>query len=181
MTSIAVLLGLGLVLPFAAQDHGSHEHGVSTLDLGIDTNRLIVVLQGPAHNFVGFEHSPSNEAQRQRVESALAALAEGEWLFGLPQAAGCQQQRLEHEGIPDPRSDPAQAPPGDASAGAHRNWRIEYRFLCEQVDSLGGIEPRVFDTFEHTSELRWQLISGSHQDGGSLRAPGGRIGLLPSR
>lgn len=179
MRSIAALLGLSLALPLGAQDHGSHEHGLSTLDLAIDTNRLQAVLQGPAHNFVGFEHWPEGEAERVRVESARSALSEGEALLGLPQAAGCQQQRLEMEGVPEAWADAGQAT--DAAAGAHRNWRIDYRFLCDQADVLRYIEPRLFEAFKHTSELRWQLISGSHQDGGSLQAPGERIGLLPSQ
>lgn len=179
MRSIAVLLGLSLTLPIGAQDHGSHEHGVSTLDLAIDTNRLSAVLQGPAHNFVGFEHLPEGEAERVRVEAARSALSDGEALLGMPEAAGCQQQRLEMEGVPEAWADVDKA--ADAAAGGHRHWRIEYRFLCEQADGLQYIEPRLFTAFKYTSELRWQLISGSHQDGGSLQTPGGRIGLLPAR
>ncbi len=178
MRSIAVLLGLGLVVPLAAQEHASHEHGVSTLDLAIDTNQVNAVLQGPAHNFVGFEQLPHSEAERVRVEAARAALAEGGTLLGLPADAGCRQQSIELEGVPDAWAAAPQVPSDDA-AGSHHAWRIEYRFHCATADALRSLEPVLFRTFRHTSELRWQLISGSHQDGGSLHAPGGRIGLLP--
>lgn len=180
MRSTAVLLGLSLALPLGAQNHGSHSHGVSTLDLAIDRNRLSAVLQGPAHNFVGFEQLPHSEVERVGVETARSTLVEGETLLGLPKAAGCQQQHLALQGVPDAWADAAQ-PLADAAAGTHRNWRIEYRFLCEQADALRSLEPRLLEAFGQTRELRWQLISGSHQDGGSLQTPGGRIGLLPSR
>lgn len=179
MRPLVALLGLSVALPLAAQVHGSHEHGLSTLDLAIDSKRLIAVLQGPAHNFVGFEHLPEGEAERVRVEAARSALSDGETLLGLPQAAGCQQQRVTMEGVPEAWADTRGA--ADAAAGTHRDWRVEYQFLCDQADALRYIEPGLFQTFKHTSELRWQLISGSHQDGGSLQAPGGRIGLLPVR
>jgi hypothetical protein len=178
MRSLIALLGLSLALPLGAQNHGSHEHGISTLDLAIDTHRVSALLQGPAHNFVGFEQWPNSEMERVRVEAARSALAEGETLLGLPRLAGCQQQRLEMEGVPDAWAAAAEMQ-SDAAAATHRNWRIEYRFLCGHADALRSLEPRLFETFKHTSELRWQLISGSHQDGGSLHPPGGRIGLPP--
>ncbi|WP_051207500.1 DUF2796 domain-containing protein [Saccharospirillum impatiens] len=71
------------------RQHGAHEHGAAQLTLAAENQTLVVGLDSPAYNLVGFEQAPSNDAQRAQVESALATLARADAVLDLPAAAQC--------------------------------------------------------------------------------------------
>lgn len=68
---------------------GAHEHGAALLTLAAENQTLAVSLDTPAYNLVGFEQAPASDAQRDRVESALATLARADAVLDLPAAAQC--------------------------------------------------------------------------------------------
>ena len=64
---------------FAASDeqhreHEAHEHGHGTLDIVVEGEELAIELRIPAVNVVGFEHAPRDEAEREAIRKALAAV-----------------------------------------------------------------------------------------------------------
>jgi len=194
MTALPLLLGLSLLAP-AGSGHGAHEHGVTSLDIVIEASQMLVVLDGAGYNFVGFERAPASAEENEAIVQALSELSRPQALFGLPEAARCAVSNSLYEGLPSAdwsASDVDALEHRDDGHGhegghghhhgkAHGNWRISLRFDCDQPEVLRALQPRLFEAFPRTQELRWQLVSGSHQDGGRLQSPGGRIGLLPSR
>lgn len=78
--------------PQAALAQGAghaHEHGVSQLDVALDGQQLALVLAGPGYNFVGFEHAPESDADKQKTADVTALLGKPAQLFTLPAAAQC--------------------------------------------------------------------------------------------
>lgn len=78
--------------PHAAMAQGAghaHEHGVSQLDVALDGHQLALVLAGPGHNFVGFEHAPASDEDKQKMADVTALLGKPAQLFTLPAAAQC--------------------------------------------------------------------------------------------
>lgn len=86
--AILSALLLSPALTGAADNPGAHQHGAAQLQLAIEGNRVDLLLQSPAYNLLGFEHSPENEAQRAQVASLI------EWMESTPLVqtgnAGCQ-------------------------------------------------------------------------------------------
>lgn len=164
-----------LLLPVLTDAHGAHEHGIGQLDLVVDGDLIQAELSGPGHNFVGFERAPRDEAERGAIAAARERLELGASLLGLPEAARCLRDDFALEGLPDDGHG------HDHGDEAHGDWRVRWRYRCEQPQALRQLDLGLFDAFPHTSELRWQLVVGSFQDGGRASAAAPRIGLLPTR
>ena len=63
------------------RDLGSHEHGAALLNIAIESNSVVIELETPWNNIVGFEHAPSTDDQKALVEDALAKLNQPADLF----------------------------------------------------------------------------------------------------
>ena len=80
--------------PVVAQ-HAAHVHGTGTMNLAVEGELLSIDLIIPANDLVGFEHEPSDDADRAAVEKARDALMDGAALLGVPSAAGCTLDQVE--------------------------------------------------------------------------------------
>ncbi len=63
------------------RDLDSHEHGNALLNIAIDDAMVIIELESPWNNFVGFEHSPRTTEQHALVDDVLAQLEQPDKLF----------------------------------------------------------------------------------------------------
>ena len=71
---------------------GKHEHGTTNLGIAVEGTSLTLELDAPAANFLGFEHPPASEAEKQQLAKVLNLLRDGEALFGTPPGAACRLQ-----------------------------------------------------------------------------------------
>lgn len=97
--SLAAVAALAAA-PAIAQEHrelDAHEHGVSTLELAIEGDRLEMELRAPGMDIVGFEHAASSDDDKAAVEAALASLSQPARVIALPEAAGCSAIETEAE------------------------------------------------------------------------------------
>lgn len=68
----------------------AHEHGVATLNIAASGDEVLVELDSPADNIVGFEHQPHTDKQKFAVKNALAKLNKPtEHMLSFSSAAGC--------------------------------------------------------------------------------------------
>ena len=63
--------------------HDAHEHGVAEMNIAWVKNELTIDLEGPSHNFVGFEHEPKSKKQKKIVGAAAKLLKQPNQLFSL--------------------------------------------------------------------------------------------------
>jgi hypothetical protein len=70
----------------------AHIHGAAELSVVLENDLLIVELESPHYNILGFEHAPETEAQKAAVKSAETQLMLGEALFSFNASAQCQYQ-----------------------------------------------------------------------------------------
>jgi hypothetical protein len=68
----------------------AHEHGAAMLGIAQEGKLIQMELDSPAFNIVGFEHSPSNANEEEKVALMMAQLKMGSMLFTFPAAAKCQ-------------------------------------------------------------------------------------------
>ena len=58
----------------ASRQLDAHEHGNARLNLAIDNGMLLLELESPAINMLGFEHAPENDQQNNAILQATTRL-----------------------------------------------------------------------------------------------------------
>ena len=122
----ACMLAAGLAcatLPASAEEHrqlGAHVHGHGRLNIAVDGKKVLIGLEVPGADIVGFEHEPTTPEQKAAIPNAKAKLANGLALFQPEAKARCELEQVkvsleaEHEEehgheAPAPAAAPAQA------------------------------------------------------------------------
>lgn len=89
-----------LAISQTERDLDAHEHGAAVLTMVLDEGIVLIDLQSPWYNLVGFEHTPSTDADKQAVNEALEFLANPQNLFTFD-AGNCSGQLIEMDvGMP---------------------------------------------------------------------------------
>ncbi|HIO91989.1 MAG TPA: DUF2796 domain-containing protein, partial [Leucothrix mucor] len=91
------MLLTGLGLSTLTQAENAHQHGVGTLNIAASQQELMLELQTPADNILGFEHHPKTDQQKQQLNDRLALLKKTDLLFNIPSAAECSLQKVKIE------------------------------------------------------------------------------------
>lgn len=170
--------------PSVAQDArrqlDAHAHGEGRLAIAIEGAKLQMELEAPASDIVGFEHAPSNAAQRKTLAEAKERLAKAQALFVLAPAAGCKLASasievlgaLAGKGKPHThaghahgeKAKPASKPAGSsAEPSAHSELKATYAFDCAAVDKLGSIAFDYFKAFKGADKLDVTVIGPKGQ------------------
>lgn len=162
----AVLLLLASWPAGAAQAQHAHVHGVSTVLVGVEEAGLVIELRAPGDDIVGFEHEPADAAQKQQVQTALAALKAPGGLFRLDAAAACEVREVQ---VLD-------SPLAHGHAGeSHGEFRLRYLYSCRRIGELSGLELLLFERFGRMQTVNVHIVSArgqrSHRlDSGNRRA-----------
>lgn len=138
---------------------GAHVHGRAALTLAQDGPQLLLELDSPAANLVGFEHPPMTAAERKLALEAQATLREASRLFRLSPAAGC---RLTAVNIASGLAEVAH--------GDHADIVATYGFTCAHPQRLDGLEVDLFQLFPATRELTVQYALQHRQGGATVTA-----------
>ena len=88
----AVALITLTALPALAEDSrglGAHEHGAGAFNIAIEGSSVLMELEAPGADIVGFEHKAESAEDRAAIDAAVARLAKPLELFVLSDAAGC--------------------------------------------------------------------------------------------
>jgi hypothetical protein len=179
-TTLSLLLLASLTGPAAGGDKHDHDHrqqdahvhGIAELNVAVDADALLVELNSPAMNLVGFEHPPHTEAERAAIEAARARLQDGAALFVPNAEAQCVQistlvtlELGEHDDTEHGHDhDHEQA--HEHHADGHGEWS----FTCAKPVLLERLDVRLFEAFPGTERLRVQLITSAGQRGEELTA-----------
>jgi hypothetical protein len=146
------------------REHGAHVHGVAELNVAVDGDSLLLELNTPAMNIVGFEHPPRTDEQRAAIDAARAQLADGAALFVPNAAAECaQSSQLVTLDLGDPE-DHDHAKDAEVHSDAHGEWT----FTCAKPTALEQLDVQLFEVFPGKEKLRVQLITPSGQRGDAL-------------
>lgn len=172
------LAGLALAaLMLAAAPHvqagAAHEHGVLRLDVAVEGSRVLVELDSPLDNLLGFERAPRTDAERQKTELALKKLRDGVALFRIDGKAGCTLGKV------DLRSAPLQL--GQAAkpaAGDHADLEGTYEFNCSAGAKAAFLEVGLFEAFPQVKRIELQVVTPKGQLKATLRRPATRVVLV---
>ena len=95
--SLPVVASLLTLTSVTAAQQPAHVHGIATLNLAMEGDKLEIEFVSPAGNIVGFEHEAVTAAERRAIRDAIEQLMKGNELFDLPHAASCSLHVAEVE------------------------------------------------------------------------------------
>jgi hypothetical protein len=139
------------------EQHHPHEHGKVTINAALDGNQLVIELDSPAVNVVGFEHEPRNDDERAAVSAAAELLGNGRGLFTLPKEARCQFEKAE---IKAPQWETTDDVPGQPETpGQHADYEARFTYQCWSPGHLTWLEPALLDKLHNIIEARLNIAT----------------------
>jgi hypothetical protein len=130
------------------EQHHAHEHGKVTLNVAVDAAALLVALDAPAINVVGFEHAPRTPQERAAARHASEFIRSGHSLIGFPPGDGEvseaeQGKTREHD--------------------QHADYEAQFKYRCEHPEELAWFEPWLIARLLNVTETRINLITPAGQ------------------
>ncbi len=143
----------------SAQSLDAHEHGHSELSIAVEGSKVVIELEAPGADIVGFEYAPKSDDDKAAVEAAKAKLSKPIELLGIAAAAGCKgvSTEVELEG-----------------EGEHNEFHAKYELECSDVKALATMEPVFFKMFPKAGELEVVAVGDNGQMKGELE-PGKNV------
>ena len=159
-------------MPLLAQerrDMGAHEHGVGHLNIAFEGNRIMMELETPGADIVGFEYIAKSDEDRMAIENAIEALSQPLNLFRLPGAADCsvvyaraslvEDMQEEHEEEHEEEEEHGENGEHEEQESAHTEFHAEYELNCTNPSGLTRIDFTYFSKFPNARELEVQVVS----------------------
>ncbi|MDP9990758.1 hypothetical protein J2W28_001928 [Variovorax boronicumulans] len=179
ISGLAIATALFAAAPFLsaqAQQQHAHVHGQMKLDVAIDGPTVVIDMESPLDNIVGFERAPKTDAEKATVEAAVAQLRAADKLFTIDPAANCKLGPVDLRsgalglGNPDPNE-----PPGHADLDA------TFSFNCTNAGAAKFIDLNLFSVFKGLRQIDSQIASSQGQFKRQLKRPAGAQAAQPAR
>lgn len=151
----------------------AHVHGLARLDVAAEPGRLILHLETPLVNVLGFERSPRTDAERALADAVVARLRSGA-VFQVDPAARCRLAQAEISSSALRLGASADRVAG--GAGEHADIDADYEFVCAPAILPAYVDVDLFD-FQALQQLQVQVATPRAQFQRDLRRPSRRIEL----
>ncbi|WP_287419539.1 DUF2796 domain-containing protein [Reinekea sp.] len=184
------------------RQHDAHEHGAAMLGMAQQGKLIQMELDSPAFNMVGFEHTPSNANEEEKVALMLAQLKMGSILFTFPAAAKCQLVNVDissglfeashsdendhdsdsdhsddeddHGSVSDHSDDEDDHENDHENDSGHSDIEASWTYSCENPLLVRKVEFPLFSYFENLTDLDVDFIMDAGQ--GSIElSPGNSV------
>ncbi len=172
---VFAVLALSLLASSAIADEerrqmGKHEHGHGVLNIAIEGSKVVMSLEAPGSDIVGFEHKAETDEQKAAIESGKAKLGKAGDLFEFTAAANCKLASSSVELASEEHADHHEGHEGHEAhddhhshdahhEDAHSEFHAKYEYACDDVTKLGTIKFGYFDVFKGTVELDVTVLS----------------------
>lgn len=173
---------LVLLLPYTLT-HGAvhghvHVHGVATLEIAAEADKLEMHLTSPLESLLGFEHAPRTEAQRTAMRNMEKELSRPDAFLVPTPAARCAlaSASLDSAMSKEGESQQGQATTGKPVAGSkpptpaepHGELEARYVFRCQRPEALKDIEVRMFERFPRLQRVDVRVVGPRGQKAGRI-------------
>lgn len=157
---------------------GVHVHGEGQLNIVLDGRKLIIELDTPAMNVLGFEHEPSTKKQKRLVKKAEHELEHADELFvikggkcrldevdiDLPFDDDDDDDKHDHDHDDEHKHHKHTHKDGDV----HSDIEAEYEFKCKKPKKIKNITVNLFEVFSGFEKLKVQWVVGDKQGAQTL-------------
>lgn len=151
-----------------AREADAHVHGHGLISLVVEGQTLMIELEIPGMDIVGFEHEAKSKADQAAVKAAKVKLTKPGNIFALTEAAGCKtvdtkvstgEEHEEHEHEDKDKSDDHK----DEHKENHMEFRASYHFTCSNPSALSSISLKLFSQFPSLEEIDVQAVTAKGQ------------------
>ena len=146
----------------------AHNHGFGELNVAIEGQTVVIELNSPAFNIVGFEHSPETNKDKAAIKDAVSVLNDGSKLFLFPTTAGCRLASVhigsslidgQHSAHKNHDGDHKDSKHDDhKERDIHSEFQANYKFQCDVVEKVNTIQIMIFKHFPNTRQLDVKTI-----------------------
>lgn len=137
----------------------AHEHGHGTLNIAIEDNRVLMELEIPGADIVGFEHEPKSDSDKAAVEAAEEKLTDGAALFTF----GGTNCRFEEAHVEDHHEEHGKKEAHDHDKEEHSEFHVAYELSCDDTSQLSEMAFPFFAAFPNSEELEVTIIGSRGQ------------------
>jgi hypothetical protein len=169
----------------ASHSHHAHVHGVATLQVAIDGDRVAIDFSTPLDNLVGFERAPRTEREKAAATQLLQRLRKPEDLLVPTPEARCVRTSvnidapvLDAHAASDASGSKAGAPPlkdkgkraDKLDTSEHAGLSAEIVFRCAQPQNLKSLRVVLFDAFPNLRRVDAEVAGVARQVAAKLTA-----------
>ena len=153
--SISFYFFISLLFAEETRQVDKHEHGVSELNIAIQSNTMVLEFMIPGADIVGFEYEAKSEQDKATVSAALTKFDDYNNIFIIPINSKCllvsSKININQEDDHDDHDEHQEE--------AHNEFYAKYTFECGDIKSLDLLEFPYFETFSNYGELEVQFVS----------------------
>lgn len=173
MTWITGLTLLVAATAAGAHEPGAHVHGVGELRIAVDGPELVIDLESPLDNLLGFEHAPRTDRERAAVRAMAAKLRQSQTMFAATAAARCTSTKVELGSSALPPELLGEPPAATAAPDpdGHADLDASFAFRCEVPERLQGIDVGLLQAFPGFRRLNVSVAGPKSQSAVVLTPP----------
>lgn len=139
------------------RQHEAHVHGLATMNLVHEDSTVMIELQTPAMNVLGFEHKPQTPEQEQQLARAKAVLSDADNIVKLA-GGNCRLQDMQLN-MPEMQED-----------YGHADIDVHLHYACAQEAGVITLDVQLFEHFPGFEQIRLQWIVQGSQGSSVLTA-----------
>jgi hypothetical protein len=163
-----------LAAPFAVSAQATqqaHVHGQIKLDVVIEGPTVVIEMDSPLDNFIGFERVPKTEDEKKTAQDAVAQLRAADQLFKIDPSANCKL------GPVTLRSAALELgkPEAGAATDGHADIEATFAFNCTNAAATKFIDIALFTAFKNTRQIEVQIAAPQGQFKRTLKRPATRL------
>ena len=175
--SFAALFATLFAAPFAASAQTAqhaHVHGQIKLDVAIEGPTVVIEMESPLDNFIGFERAPRTEDEKKTAQDAVAQLRAADQLFKIDPSASCKLGPVTLRSAALELGKP-EANPANATDGGHADIAATFAFNCTNASATKFIDIALFTAFKNTRQIEAQIAAPQGQFKRTLKRPATRL------
>ena len=160
----ACVVAGGLLLANAADkpqegEHAAHAHGLGTLELVVQAEKVTAHFDIPMDSLLGFEYLPRTPAQKKAMADLRSAMGQASYFIRLPAAANCKPMSLD-----------VKSAMFEGKKSEHSDLDADMTFICAQTSALKQLEIPLFKSHPRLTALKVEMVSPKGQSSITLKA-----------
>ncbi|MEP0520164.1 MAG: DUF2796 domain-containing protein [Hyphomicrobiales bacterium] len=134
-----------------------HVHGLASLNLVVEHNKVWAEFEAAGADIVGFEHAAETPEQMEQVRAALALLKSSESVLALAPSAKCilKTSNVELHGDDIDHDDHDHKVHSEIGEEGHTEFHVTYQWTCAKITHRTKISFPYFENFKQSQQLRF--------------------------
>ena len=159
----------------------AHAHGEAEMNIVFEGQKLLVELESPSFNLVGFEHEPKTLAQHELVEKTIELLKDFKNVANISEEASSNTLDIKvsttMKGVEERPDEHHEDEHQQSEKEIHSEFFATYFLSCTRPENLKSIELELFSTFSLMEEVDVRMIFQGRQDFAELNSENPNLNL----